>query len=243
MSIYSDAYAPDYESRIRELARAVRGDEMVPWSTWPVRYVDTKRKTVSGIVTGRPQGAICVYCDKQLCSWGQMKKNARTSSAGRDAPYSVMAAVDAHSWTCAETWAWMTLSRVAIEIASLEERIAVAEWRVSLGKYARYGTASTARLLRMFERLPSPPGSEIATTIEVSLRSVHLELASWPDGDIPVHGEDARNPHVFLPILSGHNARLAGVEVRTARPRVYPVGMCPCGTIGPVGTKDIKDPS
>jgi len=121
---------------------------------------DVRTNSVDVRITGRAQSATCVFCRKTLVSW-----RARPASKRRTAlvPRALELAIATHTPSCAEAWLWSVLARWSTGFASSAERDAIAIWRER-----DFGADAAA----LFDRLPQPPGSEVAQEIEVALIAI-----------------------------------------------------------------------
>ena len=121
---------------------------------------DVRTETLDVRITGRAQSATCVFCRKTLVSW-----RARPASKRRTplVPLSLEHAISDHTPACAEAWLWSVLARWSTGFASPAERDAIALWRER-----DFGAEAAA----LFDRLPQPPGSEVAQEIEVALIAI-----------------------------------------------------------------------
>ncbi|MEO8550984.1 MAG: hypothetical protein ABI678_13455 [Kofleriaceae bacterium] len=131
---------------------------------------DVRTGTLDTRLTGRAQSARCVFCKKTVATW-KARPSPKRNPKGMVTPLSLVAAVRDHLPGCAEGWMWSVLARWAIGHATDAERAAVATWRErDCAGDPRRGDA--AAMPRVFDRLPHPPGSEVAQELEVALISI-----------------------------------------------------------------------
>jgi hypothetical protein len=121
---------------------------------------DVRTETLDVRITGRAQAATCVFCRKTLVSWRARPASKRRSSL---VPRALEQAIATHTPSCAEAWLWSVLARWSTGFATAAERDAIAIWRER-----DFGADAAA----LFDRLPQPPGSDVAHEIEVALIAI-----------------------------------------------------------------------
>ncbi len=169
---------------------------------------DTKTGRFDGArITGRAQNARCIYCNKQIASWGvvggKAKRHQAANGGGRYIPQAFEDAHHKHTDACAEAWLWGKLARWSTrQLASDAERIVIESWRYKLERrIVRAGDwdAPVIRnILAMFDRLPTTD-MEVVQAIELGLIGSKYVLSTWPDNwHVDPHGT-GNNPHVYTP--------------------------------------------
>jgi hypothetical protein len=210
------------ESNYRELYRLI--NPKICAYPYPVRFVDTQKKTIGASLTGRAQGAICIYCDRQIAAWGKVAPGKSGNHRRYNIPGVLKDAIVTHCHPCAEQWIWKTLARWSTEIMETDEARAVGKWRRQLEPRA-YDLER--RILRMFDRLPSPMGTAIADAVDVSIAGIAYEVAQWPDGWTKDPHGTGDNPHVFYLNKAGENVHtcpcgLSAIELTNGNVRLPP---------------------
>lgn len=242
------------ETRFRQLLKALSPaprDFVVSMTARPVMFVDTNTRELSAELTARPSGALCVYCEKQLCAWGKIHKKRK---GGRFNRYNLPTkleqqldrAIEEHVYPCATEWIWRTLAEYSTEVMQAFHRIAVHKWMLDIKKAAKTNVLE-AKLARMFDFLPAPMGSDMANRIELIFVTLNsLRWDAFEEGD-------EQHPHRFLkadwPRLQEQNVKTitpTNTDEQIAVEWLVPeedLGMCPCGLVGPVGREATNVPT
>lgn len=131
---------------------------------------DVRTGAADATLTGRAQSATCVFCKKTVATW-KSRPSSKRNPKGMVTPLSLLVAVRDHTPDCAESWMWSVLARWAIGHASEAERAAVTIWRERdcMGDPRR---SNGVVMPKVFERLPHPPGSDVAQELEVALIAI-----------------------------------------------------------------------
>jgi len=131
---------------------------------------DVRTGELTPRLTGRAQSATCVFCKKTVATW-KGRPATKRNPKGMITPLSLFIAIRDHTPGCAEAWMWGVLARWAIGHGTDQERTAITTWRErDCMTDPRRGDA--AAMPRVFDRLPHPPGSEVAQELEVALIAI-----------------------------------------------------------------------
>jgi hypothetical protein len=235
-----------FRNLLRVLSPEPRG-YLIGQSVYPVYFVDTKTKKMTSEVTGRAQGAVCVYCNKQIAAWGKTHKPGKKSRwNGYAMPRVAADVIDKHAVACGEDWAWRTLAAFSTDVMMAKNQVKVGAWMKKIRKSAADGGIFTdveREVAKMFDMLPAPMGSEKANAVELVLMT--LNSLRWE----PFEHGDEKHPHFFFPT----NRRLTMIDVAQAlklaeseggAANIDPtalatIGMCTCGLCGPVGREAV----
>lgn len=147
-------------------------------STYILR--DQRTGVVDTEFTNKAQNAACVFCRKVIASWkAKPRKGKQMKRWTFSLPKELKDLEVTHIKDCAIKWMWAELSKWSTGIDTTRAA-SIVKWRDDLRKrqkdyegYEINGQPTLYRaLLSVFDRLPHPPGSEMALNLEESLVNI-----------------------------------------------------------------------
>ncbi len=131
---------------------------------------DVRTGQLDGRLTGRAQSATCMFCHRTVASW-KGRPSPKRNPKGMLVPDVLDAAIRDHTPACAEAWMWTVLARWSTGFATDAERAAITTWR-ERDFMADPRRPHAPQMALVFDRLPHPPGSEVAQELEVALIAI-----------------------------------------------------------------------